>query len=152
MRASRRPDGLSPVNSPSPASQESATRLQFKLLRVPGDGRGMRLLLLFSLAFCLSVSSGCMVIEELDKAAALLPENQRNAEQSDAPESDGASAAHRSKQELIEASKRWWRRATSLSPEPVKSSIVSCRFRERMLFMSKDDCLLQGGRPGSVSG
>ena len=113
----------------------------------------MRQLLLFSsLVLCLSMASGCMVIDELDSAAAMLPENRKDSEQSDAEESSARSAARRTKQELIDQSKRWWKRATSLAPGPAKSSIVSCRFPERTEFMSEDDCLTRGGRPKSVSG
>jgi hypothetical protein len=93
-----------------------------------------------------------MVLEELDSAAAMMPEKQKDKGQSDDGGSDAASAALRTKQELIEQSRRWWKRATSLAPGAVDSSIVSCRLSDGTHFMSQDDCLSRGGRPKGVSG
>ena len=146
---------MSHLASPQWASHSSATGAQFKLLRVRGDTKDMRQLLLLSLVLCLSTSSGCMVLDELDSSAAMLPANQKakeQKEQSDGGESDAASAALRTKQELLEQSRQWWKRATSLTPRDIESSIVSCRLRDGTHFMSEDDCLSRGGRPKGVSG
>ena len=96
-----------------------------------------------------------MVLDELDSSAAMLPANQKakeQNEQSDGGESDAASAARQTKQELLEQSRQWWNRATSLAPRAIESSIVSCRLRDGTHFMSEDDCLSRGGRPKGVSG
>ena len=93
-----------------------------------------------------------MVLDELDSAAAMLPENQKDKEQSEDGAPDAASAALRTKQELLEQSRQWWKRATSLAPGAVESRIVSCRLRDGTHFMSEADCLSRGGRPKGVSG
>ena len=94
-----------------------------------------------------------MVLDELDSAAAMMPPNQKEKEQAAADrESNAASAAFRTKRELIEKSKQWWKRATNLAPGSGESSIVSCRLRDGTHFMSKDDCLNRGGLAKGISG
>lgn len=96
-----------------------------------------------------------MVIDELDSAAALLPVSddakEANADQKDDATVAAASGASK-KSAILQQSKEWWNRATSLAPTGLKSSIVSCRLSEGTQFMSKDDCLSHGGKPGRVSG
>jgi hypothetical protein len=96
-----------------------------------------------------------MVIDELDSAAALLPASDKaqeaGAEAKDQEAVAAASGAAK-KNAILQQSKEWWNRATSLAPTGLESSIVSCRLSEGTQFMSKDDCLSHGGKPGSVSG
>lgn len=126
--------------------------MQFKPIRGPGDKRGMKRLRLLSLIFCLSISSGCMVIDELDKAAAKMPNSAKSKADAEAEASGSAGSASEKANALLERSKQWWNSATSLSPTGLRSSIVSCRLEDRMRFMSKDDCLSQGGTPASAAG
>ena len=115
----------------------------------------MQRFLWIGLLLCLSTSSGCMVIDELDSAAALLPATGKTKD-AGADGKDNSVAVATSgaakKSAILQQSKEWWNRATSLAPTGLESSIVSCRLREGTQFMSKDDCLSQGGKPGSVSG
>jgi len=107
----------------------------------------------FALAFLLSASSGCMVMDEMDSAAAKMPARKGKAATEVAPaEATPATAGAQRQNALLEQSKQWWDRATSLAPTEMESSIVRCRLREGTHFMSRDDCLSQGGVPGSSSG
>lgn len=115
----------------------------------------MRLLIRIGLLLCLSTSSGCMVMEELDNAAAKMPNTKTSkASEADAKaQGTAATASARAKANaLIRKSQRWWGGATSLAPTNLESSIVSCRLRGATQFMSRDDCLSRGGTPRNVSG
>jgi len=90
-----------------------------------------------------------MVMDELDTAAAKMP-GAKNASPSQGAEPGRAGSAQGSP--LLEQSKEWWSRATSIAPGGLESSIVKCRLRGGTHFMSRDDCLGQGGSPASVSG
>lgn len=106
--------------------------------------------LVFSLILCLAVSTGCMVLDEIDKAGAKMPppaKKQDAAKLETATPGADAGAAH-----LLEESKRWWTQATSLAPNGVDSSIVKCRLGRATEFRSRDDCLGRGGVPQGVSG
>lgn len=113
----------------------------------------MKRILWISLVLCLSTSSGCMVMDELDSAAAMLPgqANSKDEAKKDAATVVATSAAEK-RNAILERSKQWWNSATSLSPNGLESSIVNCRLREGTQFMSRNDCLSLGGKPGSVSG
>ena len=96
-----------------------------------------------------------MVMDELDSAASLLPASGKTKD----AEADGkdesvavAPSGAATRSAILQQSKEWWNRATSLAPSGLESSIVSCRLQEGTQFMSKDDCLSHGGKPGSVSG
>jgi hypothetical protein len=94
-----------------------------------------------------------MVIDELDSAAALMPSGGKSKDEGkkDAAVVAAASGAAR-KNAILQRSKEWWNSATSLAPSGLESSIVSCRLPEGTQFMSKNDCLSHGGKPGRVSG
>ena len=126
-----------------------AEHTQFKLFRDRGDTEGMRRVLVFVLILALATSSGCMVLDEVDAAAAKMPGTKKADAKDDASDQEVSvtSAAARTKQALLEESKRWWDQATSLAPGDVESSIVRCQVRGEMQFMSKDDCLSRGGTP-----
>jgi hypothetical protein len=94
-------------------------------------------------------STGCMVLDEVDAANAKMSGASKKSKDSEA--SSSVANAPPTKNELLEQSKEWWSRATSLAPE-ADSSIVSCRFREGTQFMAKDDCLTQGGVAAGISG
>jgi hypothetical protein len=106
-----------------------------------------------ALALLLSTSNGCMVMDEVDSAAAKMPARKGKAREEVATESNAAvePVAQRTSA-LLEQSKQWWDRATSLAPGEMESSIVRCRLREGTHFMSRDDCLSQGGQPSDSSG
>ena len=93
-----------------------------------------------------------MVMEELDKAAALMPESKKSKEAANDEAVVAAASGAEKTNAFMRQSKEWWSRATSLAPTGLRSSIVSCRLREGTQFMSKNDCLTQGGTPRSVSG
>ncbi len=129
-----------------------AISMQFKPIRYSGDKRGMRRLLWIGLIVCLSTSTGCMVMDELDAAAAKMPVRTK----SDATDKDEAVAsttgATAKENPLLQESKRWWKRATSLEARGLDASIVSCRLPGGTQFMSRNNCLSRGGDPQSVSG
>ena len=94
-------------------------------------------------------ASGCMVADELDKAAALMPDSTKKGKVEE--EVAGPDAAAARADALLRESKQWWDRATSIAPGQLESSIVSCRIAGATQFMSRDDCLSQGGVPGRTS-
>jgi hypothetical protein len=113
----------------------------------------MKRILWISLILCLSTSSGCMVMDELDSAAAMLPSKGKSTDASKKEEAVVAATSGAEKRNaILQRSKEWWNSATSLAPTGLKSSIVSCRLPEGTQFMSKSDCLSHGGKPGRVSG
>jgi len=113
----------------------------------------MRTLLsmLLVLFFCVSVSTGCMVLDEVDNAKAkMVPHDKKEAAKTEAAGTAAASGS--ASGPLLEESKRWWHQATSLAPNDVESSIVKCRLGKVTEFRSRDDCLSRGGVPQGVSG
>ena len=113
----------------------------------------MRCLALLILSSILVFSNGCMVMDEIDSAAAKMPATKKTSkaeEQSEA--SDPATAAFEAKNALLEQSKEWWDKATSLSPNTVSPGIVRCRLASGTQFMERAVCLSRGGRPENVSG
>lgn len=97
------------------------------------------------LALCLATSSGCMVLDEVDKASAKLPKTPAKSAKVEPDK-----AAPDAPNPLVEQSKEWWSTATSFSTKNVNSSIVRCRLKDGVNFMSKDDCLGRGGSPEGV--
>jgi hypothetical protein len=93
-----------------------------------------------------------MVMDELDAAAALMPNKKNAADDGETEVATPATAAAAKKNALLMQSKQWWDRATSLAPTGLEPSIVSCRLRGGTQFMSKDNCLSQGGDPQRASG
>ncbi len=96
-----------------------------------------------------------MVLDEVDAAAAKMPttgkeklakQKARNA----APQQAATSAT--AENPIVEQTKEWWKRASSLAPSELEASIVSCRLSGGTQFMSRDDCLARGGAPGRASG
>lgn len=107
------------------------------------------LLLLLSLSFVLGTPA-CMVVEEMDNAAAKMPNAKKKpSAESEASPEPGSSFAAR-KDAVLERSQQWWDRATSLSSESVDTSITQCALGGSTQFMSRDDCLARGGRPSGV--
>jgi hypothetical protein len=99
--------------------------------------------------FLVATSCGCMVLDEIDNAAAKMPSASKA---SVSEEAAPGSAGTPQQNPLLEQSKEWWSRATSIAPGGLESSIVKCRLRGATHYMSRDDCLGQGGTPASVSG
>lgn len=114
----------------------------------------MKVLLTITLALTLGLSTGCMVIEEIDKAQALMPEtkNKKGNKTTPTESADAVSPAVAKRNALLEQSKEWWGKATSLSPKAVSPGIARCQISGGTQYMSKDDCLARGGRPQGVSG
>lgn len=109
----------------------------------------MRHLLLVASLACLLGSPACMVIEEVDNAAAKMPTSKAEKRKGSEPAPEESSFA--AKQDaLLETSKQWWGRATSLSSERVDERVVQCALGGRSQFMSRDDCLSRGGRPSGL--
>jgi len=109
----------------------------------------MKRILLAILMSSLLAPTGCSVLEEIDSAG-----DKMDALSGPKAEEvvDSTPNALPTRNELLEQSKQWWSEATSLAPKAVDSKIVSCKTREGMQFMSKDDCLTRGGVPKGVSG
>jgi hypothetical protein len=90
-----------------------------------------------------------MVLDEVDAAAAKMPSSGKKKAAKEEVATSKAAAPQKSA--LLEQSKQWWERASSLAPTEMESSIVSCRLSDGTHFMSKDDCLSQGGVPSDRS-
>jgi hypothetical protein len=115
----------------------------------------MRRFLLASLILCLSTSSGCMVLDEMDAAAAKMPTSKKEKLAKKKSREAGrqqATAGATAENPIVEQTKEWWKRASSLAPTELEASIVSCRLSGGTQFMSRDDCLARGGTPGRASG
>jgi hypothetical protein len=123
-----------------------AAHRQFKIFVDCDDRWGMEpRVQFFVLVLVVSLLSCCTIIDELDAANAKMPSS--GAAESTAP----GAAAPPEPNALVERSKEWWRRATSLAPNEMDASIVNCRIGQSAQFMSKDDCLSRGGVPQSKS-
>ena len=108
----------------------------------------MRAVVLTILIAFVATSTGCMVLDEVDAAAAKMPPSKSKAK--DPEEAAETSVADRSSA-LLEQSQQWWQQATSLAPTSLEASIVRCRFPNSTQYMSRDDCLGRGGTPGRPS-
>jgi len=104
------------------------------------------------LALLVSALAGCTVLDEVDKANAQMAERSNNKNKAKVEATTTASAADAKASPLLEDSKRWWKKATSLAPRAVDASIVKCHLPGGTEFRSKDDCLSRGGVPQGVSG
>ena len=131
--------------------QPHAAHRQFKQSREIDDEMPMRRLFLISLLLGLSTSIGCMVLDELDSAAAKTPATHKSKDAATAGSDVPQDAGPTGENPLLAESKRWWKRATSLGPMDSKAGIVSCRLRNATPFMSRNDCLSRGGSPQNVS-
>jgi len=101
------------------------------------------------LALALAGTTGCMVMDELDTAAAKMPTNAAEKSKQAKPSDAQGSAAERlaaTKSMLAERSQKWWSEAKTMTPGESVSGVVTCRLPEGTKFMSKDDCLSQGGK------
>ena len=106
------------------------------------------------LAVALSSTTGCMVMDELDSAAAKMPISDKKKDAKPAPSGKAPTPAERlaaAKSALNERSKQWWKEAKTMTPGEKPAGIVSCRLSDGVRFMSKDDCIVQGGRPADGS-
>ena len=91
--------------------------------------------LLLALGLVVSLS-GCFVVEELDNAAALLPDTP--AEEKAEPEAAQAPAKPDSD---------YWKNSRTIAPGGDTGGVVSCNIRGQVQFMKADDCRRRGGRP-----
>ena len=96
-----------------------------------------------------------MVLDEVDAAAAKMPTTGKDKlakQKARQAEQGSATAGATAENPIVEQTKEWWKRTSSLAPAELESSIVSCRLSGGMQFMSRDDCLARGGTPGRASG
>jgi hypothetical protein len=96
----------------------------------------------------LGTSSGCMVLDEVDKANAKMARSKKSAPAATTPTTAPVTS---DKNAVLEQTKKWWKEASSLAPSGIDSSIVECRLDRGSQFMSKDDCLTRGGNPRNAS-
>jgi hypothetical protein len=93
--------------------------------------------LALAFALCLS-SAGCGAFDEIDKASALLNVGKPG-------EKEKAEAAKKdTKPRGLD-----WTNVTSLNTGEVDAKITRCTIGGSTTFTHKDDCLAQGGTPGS---
>jgi len=108
-----------------------------------------------ALAFALASTTGCLVMDELDSAAAKMPTSKKDKEKAEAAKSaakpDAAAGLAATKSAVIARSREWWKEAKSMTPGEKSEGIVQCRLPEGVKFMSKDDCVVQGGRTADGS-
>ena len=96
-----------------------------------------------------------MVMDEMDAAAAKMPTSgkeklaHKKARKAGDPQPAASASAENP---IVEQTKEWWKRASSLAPTELEATIVSCRLSGGTQFMSRDDCLARGGSPGRASG
>lgn len=107
---------------------------------------------LLTLALALSCT-GCFVLDELDKGAAIMEENSPKK-----PPAEGATAKAPGGDGKGEPPKptgtAWWSQAKSLGTGPGDAADagdpkapVTCKIAGKTRFMRRADCLSQGGRP-----
>jgi hypothetical protein len=110
------------------------------------------------LALALSSATGCMVMDELDSAAAKMPTTaaEKKAKADAKQPKTAGSPADRlaaAKSRIAAHSQKWWSEAKTMTPgEAGPAGIVRCRLPEGTKFMSTDDCLSQGGEPADGAG
>jgi hypothetical protein len=107
--------------------------------------------LALALALATSGTLGCMVMDELDNAAAKMPDpaNSKKKDPKSDPSGESLGAAGRlaaAKNALDERSKKWWQEAKTMTPGEKPAGIVRCRMEGGTRFMAKDDCIVQGGK------
>lgn len=112
---------------------------------------GVALALVVALVVAVSATTGCMVMDELDSAAAKMPSTKsKKKDPKQDPSGESLGAAGRlaaAKSALDERSKKWWQEAKTMTPgEGKPAGVVRCRTSDGTRFMAKDDCLVQGGR------
>lgn len=138
-----------------PAPQPSSTPAPTAALPLAESRRAGRLgaTLLLALALALPATTGCMVMDELDTAAAKMPStNKKDAK----PAASGktmtpAERLAAAKSAVNERSKQWWKEAKTMTPGEKPAGIVNCRLGDGIRFMAKDDCIVQGGKPADGS-
>jgi hypothetical protein len=132
------------------------TRTPAPIRKCRRPSRAFAAALSFAVVLALSTTTGCMVMDELDTAAAKMPTTNKKKEE-DAKKAAGKSGSGAagqiatSKAAVLEASRQWWKQAKTLNDGEAPEGIVSCRLPEGLKFMSKDDCVVQGGKPGNAS-
>ena len=124
-------------------------------LRIP---RRLSAALCLALLVALSTAPGCMVMDELDSAAAKMPTSAKEKAEAAAKKEEaktGASSAAgkiaASKAAVMAASRQWWKQAKTINTGDAPAGVVSCKLPEGLKFMSEDDCVTQGGKPGDAS-
>jgi hypothetical protein len=160
MQPGRRFKQLRPIGDMSdmahtPTSLVNASR--FTASKMPRPSTRL-LAAALGLAFALSSTAGCMVMDELDNAAAKMPTSaaEKKAKAEGTQPKAATSPADRlaaAKSRIAAHSQKWWSEAKTMTPgEAGPAGIVRCRLPEGTKFMSTDDCLSQGGQPADGAG
>jgi hypothetical protein len=112
----------------------------------------LALVLALALSAGVGATTGCMVMDELDGAAAKMPttakEKAAKAGKGDAG-AKAPSAAERlaaAKAAARQRSEQWWKEAKSMTPGEKSAEIARCALPEGTRYMAKSDCAAAGGR------
>lgn len=100
---------------------------------------------ILALALAAPLALGCSIADELDAAHKEM-ERYDNSEAKKAKEKKEAAAAQKKKKKAKPDLLSGWRDKTSLGNEYEDDAIVTCQLDGRSQFMSRNDCLSQGGQ------
>jgi hypothetical protein len=106
---------------------------------------------LVALALAASLSTGCFVLDELDKGNAILDAHASKASKDAKAKAAAEAAANKGGAPATpeEKRKQWWSSASSLSTAdqaPKEDPHIRCRIEKDERFMRRSDCLSQGGK------
>ena len=137
-------ESRAPIGSPRPSGPARARRRRSALVGA----------CVLALALAASATTGCMVMDELDSAAAKMPTTDKKPAAKAAPGAAAQTPAERlaaAKSAVQERSQQWWKQAKTINTGDAPAGVVSCKLPEGLKFMSEDDCVTQGGKPGDAS-
>jgi hypothetical protein len=104
---------------------------------------------LVALALAASLSTGCFVLDELDKGNAILDAHASKASKDKKAAAEAAANKGEKPATPEEKRKQWWSSASSLSTAdqaPKEDPHIRCRIEKDERFMRRSDCLSQGGK------
>lgn len=155
MRSSPSPLESGPA-SPLPALQRGASRSSQRssTRRNPcRSRRSLSIVLCFAVAFAVATTSlvtGCSVMDEMDKAAAKLPTKGKPGDPkggAGGKPTDAAARLAAARSQASQNAKKWWSQAKTMTPGQRPEGIVQCSIAGELRFMSREDCVVQGGAP-----
>lgn len=96
-----------------------------------------------------SLTTGCSVMDEMDKAAAKMPTKGKaaDAKAGNGKPLDAAGRLAAAKSQADQNAKKWWSQAKTMTPGQRPEGIVHCALGGELRFMSREDCAVQGGTP-----